>query len=153
MVGPRGSGKGEGLGVTTDNMSTRQMAGGPGVINTQTQRSTGGGSMLPRRPSIKTKNDGGNNTGQSQRRQSNASQLNVFTVDSDTAILFERDPDLKQLRAHITKEFRDQFETGLVHYLTGDWGYARDELEKANEMMLDKVGNQFYAPSLTNTHL
>ena len=109
--------------------------------------------MLPRRPSIKTKNDGGNNTGQSQRRQSNASQLNIFTVDSDTAILFERDPDLKQLRAHITKEFRDQFETGLVHYLTGDWGYARDELEKANEMMLDKVGNQFYAPSLTNTHL
>ena len=49
-------------------------------------------------------------------------------------------PDLKQLRAHITREFRDQFETGLVHYLTGDWGYARDELEKANEMMRDKVG-------------
>jgi hypothetical protein len=49
---------------------------------------------------------------------------------------------LKQLRAHITKEFRDQFETGLVHYLTGDWGYARVELEKANEMMRDKVGTK-----------
>ena len=99
---------------------------------------------MPRRPSIKMKGDGGggNLPGQSQRRQSNAAQLNIFNVDSDTAILFERDPDLRQLRAHITKEFRDQFETGLVHYLTGDWAFARDELEKANEMMRDKVMQQ-----------
>ena len=62
-----------------------------------------------------------------------------LTVPPPPPLLLLNLSDLKQLRAHITKEFRDQFETGLVHYLTGDWGYARDELERANEMMRDKV--------------
>jgi len=68
-----------------------------------------------------------------------AAALTTFTVDSPTSVVFERDPDLRQLRAHVTHEFRTQFEAGLVHYLSGEWGLAREELEKANEMMKEKV--------------
>jgi hypothetical protein len=32
-----------------------------------------------------------------------------------------RDIDLRMLRSHMTKEFRDQFDSGLIQYLTGDY--------------------------------
>ena len=81
-----------------------------------------------------------NGLGAASRRPSSVIiPMNFFTTETETAVIFERDPDLRQLRAHVTEEFRDQFETGLVHYLTGDWPLAREELEKANTMMSQKV--------------
>jgi hypothetical protein len=62
-----------------------------------------------------------------------------FTVDNETALIFERDPDLRQLRAHVTKPFLAQFNIGLKLYLAGNWTDARKELEKANEMMKEAV--------------
>jgi hypothetical protein len=107
------------------------------VARPKTRGGLTGQSVMSTRPSAVQPGFGGTTA---SRRPSNVSALlTTFTVDSETALVFERDPDLRQLRAHVTFEFREQFETGLVHYLSGEWGFAREELEKANQMMKDKV--------------
>jgi hypothetical protein len=91
-------------------------------------------SRVQPRPSLGT-----GSAGASRRNSNAASPAANFTIETETAVIFERDLDLRQLRAHVTQDFREQFDTGLVHYLSGDWQFAREELEKANTMMKENV--------------
>eukprot|EP00596_Hydrurales_sp_CCMP1899_P010536 CAMPEP_0119035430 /NCGR_PEP_ID=MMETSP1177-20130426/2426_1 /TAXON_ID=2985 /ORGANISM="Ochromonas sp, Strain CCMP1899" /LENGTH=327 /DNA_ID=CAMNT_0006993655 /DNA_START=1567 /DNA_END=2550 /DNA_ORIENTATION=- len=75
---------------------------------------------------------------ESNKKETRRGAQQEFTSESETADVFERDVDIRMLRAHISREFRDQFDSGLIQYLTGDWELAKDELEQANDIMLEK---------------
>jgi hypothetical protein len=59
----------------------------------------------------------------------------VSPTDDNTVEAFEKDYDLRKLRAHVTDEFKDLFSEGLSNYLAGDWVQAKINLENADEVM------------------
>jgi class 3 adenylate cyclase len=58
-----------------------------------------------------------------------------LTNSSPTDLVFEKDSDMLQLRAHVTDEFKNLFADGINAYLNGDWPMSRNLLEKADTLM------------------
>lgn len=59
----------------------------------------------------------------------------LMTVMDDTVEIFQKDPDLLYLRAHVNEKFFTVFRQGLEKYLEGKWTEAKTFLQQSNEMM------------------
>lgn len=55
--------------------------------------------------------------------------------------IWSNDPELLQLRRHITPEFERVFAEALALYLSGDWPNAKGKFEAANELMEEWGGD------------
>ena len=76
--------------------------------------------------------------------------LRLMTVMDDTIDVFNKDPDLLNLREHINDKFLDIFRQGLEKYLEGKWSEATTLLLQSNQMMKDMVPHfDGDGPSLT----
>jgi hypothetical protein len=72
-----------------------------------------------------------------------------LTKDDEPEEVFNRDPDLVQLRRHVTEDFIDLFTKGVNNYVSGDWLLAKKYLEECNEIMKNKATDFYDGPSLT----
>jgi hypothetical protein len=57
-------------------------------------------------------------------------------ADRYTPQIWQRDQDLQEIRAHVTRDFSIAYENGLKLYLLGKWKDALHQLERANELMI-----------------
>merc|ERR1712146_842279 len=63
------------------------------------------------------------------------------------AEIFDKDPDIVQMRQNITAEFRQNFAAGYKCYEEGSWQRARELLQEANR--LSYLGEGVDGPSET----
>jgi len=56
-----------------------------------------------------------------------------------TPEIWNTDPDLGEMRRHITKEFEETFAQGRDLYINGDWPQALVKLNEADKIMIETV--------------
>uniref|UniRef100_A0A0G4FMQ5 Guanylate cyclase domain-containing protein n=1 Tax=Chromera velia CCMP2878 TaxID=1169474 RepID=A0A0G4FMQ5_9ALVE len=66
----------------------------------------------------------------------NVNMASRFSVYS----MFDSDPDLIEMREHVTEKFMSTFRKGYALYEAGEWQQARDVLEKAKKMLEEEDG-------------
>ena len=57
-------------------------------------------------------------------------------AESYNSSIWNKDPDLKAMRQHISEEFEDVFKQGIKKYLAGNWAEAIKGLKEANQIMI-----------------
>ena len=51
--------------------------------------------------------------------------------------IWDKDPDLRAMRNHISEDFEQEFNAGMKAYYDGDWDLAIKKLEEANNIMVE----------------
>ncbi|CAM9786642.1 unnamed protein product, partial [Phaeothamnion confervicola] len=62
---------------------------------------------------------------------------------------WNKDRQLVALRAHCTAAFYATFKEGIDAYIAGEWPRARESLERADDIMVQRKGPEGDGPSKT----